>query len=133
MDGGGKPAVFKQKKLKRGNLHILFIPLQHRQLAEKEHNDHLIMFSIPMGMKFISLEECLKKIHSTSQVSPPVSHKHYFSPLQSFSSYCLFLSTYNSKYNSVKQGPTVPQNPKENVAGRKLLLIACHMDWFLSS
>ena len=61
MDGGGKPAVFKQKKLKRGNLHILFIPPQHRQLAEKEHNDLLIMFSIPMGMKFISLEECLKK------------------------------------------------------------------------
>jgi len=61
LDGGGKPAVFKQKKVRRGNLHILFIPPQHRQLAEKEHNDLLIIVSIPMGMKFISLEECFKK------------------------------------------------------------------------
>lgn len=57
LDGGSKPAVLKQKKVRQGNLHILFIPPQHRHLAKEEHNGLLIIFPIPMGMKFIPLEE----------------------------------------------------------------------------
>lgn len=109
-------------------MHILFTPPQHTHLAEKEHNDLLIIFFIPMGIKCIPLEELKKKFHSTIQVSLLGTHKYHFPPPPAVFSYCFLLSSYLSKYSSVKQGSVVPQNLAENLARRQFLLIVCHTD-----
>lgn len=61
LDRGGKPAVFKQKKVRWGNLHILFIPPQHRHLAERENNDLLIIFSFPWEWNLFLRKNVKKK------------------------------------------------------------------------
>lgn len=75
------------------------MPPQHTYLAEKEHNDLLIIFFIPMGIKCIPLEECKKKkkkIHSTIQASLLGTHKYHFSPLVSFLTASFFLAIFQS-------------------------------------
>jgi len=74
------------------------MPPQHTHLAEKEHNDLLIIFSIPTGIKFTPLEECKKKnsIALFKPVSLGPTNTTTFPHLVSFLTASFFLATFQS-------------------------------------